>query len=424
MVVVKELVKVVESFRDEMVDTLMKLVEVPAIGPDNGGEGELDKALRLHEIIRGWPFDKIERIDVPDKRAKGGVRPNILAYYYGEAGPESPRLWILTHLDVVPPADLSQWTITEPFKPLVKDGRVYGRGSEDNGQSMVASLYAVKALMSLGIRPKRTVVLAFVSDEETGSRYGLGWLVKERPDLFRTDDLVLVPDAGNSEGTFIEVAEKSILWFKVRVRGKQVHASMPHLGLNPNTILPEYVGLLSKTLQEKYSLRDSLYEPPVSTFEPTILRSTSNAPNIIPSECEVVFDCRVLPNYSLDDILRDAENIARELEIKYGKLVGGEKLPSIKVEVVERLDAPPPTPPNSLIVKLLVRAIRELRKKEPKIVGIGGGTFAAYFRRLGIPAVVWSTIDETAHQPNEYSRIDNMVEDSKVMAALAVLEEG
>ncbi|MEM4032817.1 MAG: M20/M25/M40 family metallo-hydrolase, partial [Zestosphaera sp.] len=161
-----------------------------------------------------------------------------------------------------------------------------------------------------------------------------------------------------------------------------------------------------------------------STFEPTLWRSTSNAPNIIPGECEVVFDCRVLPNYSLDNVLRDAEDIAKELEGKHYRLVGSEKLPVIKVEVVERLDAPPPTPPDSLIVKLLVRAVKELRGKEPKIGGIGGGTFAAYFRKLGIPAVVWSTIDETAHQPNEYSKIDNMIEDSKVMAALAVLEEG
>lgn len=424
MVTVRELAKVVESFRDEMVSTLTELIEVPAIGPDNGGEGELDKALRLQEIIREWSFDDVVRVDVPDQRAKGGVRPNILAYYYGEAGPESPRLWILTHLDVVPPGDLTKWTVTEPFKPLVREGKIYGRGSEDNGQSMVASLYAVKALMSLGIRPKRTVVLAFVSDEETGSRFGLGWLVKEHPELFRRDDLVLVPDAGNSEGTFIEVAEKSILWFRVKVMGKQVHASMPHLGFNPNNTLLEYVSELSKILREKFSLRDDLYEPPTSTFEPTIWRSTSNAPNIIPSECEVVFDCRVLPNYRLDEILSNAENLAKELEARHGRLVGSEKLPIIKVEVVERLDAPPPTPPDSLIVRLLARAIKELRGKEPRIGGIGGGTFAAYFRRLGIPAVVWSTIDETAHQPNEYSKIENMVEDSKIMATLTMLEEG
>ncbi|HHC19533.1 MAG TPA: M20 family metallo-hydrolase, partial [Euryarchaeota archaeon] len=231
--------KEIERLKDEMVHTLMELIKVPAIGPDNGGEGEYDKAMKLLETIKDWPFDKIEKYDAPDPRAKNGVRPNILAYYYGEKGEESPRLWILTHLDVVPPGDLSKWTETKPFEPVIKDGKIYGRGSEDNGQSLVASLYAVRAMMNLGIRPKRTIVLAFVSDEETGSKYGIDWLMKEHPELFRKDDLVLVPDGGNEDGTFIEIAEKSILWLKLKVKGKQVHASMPEKGLNAHRVALE-----------------------------------------------------------------------------------------------------------------------------------------------------------------------------------------
>ncbi|RLF80452.1 diaminopimelate aminotransferase, partial [Thermococci archaeon] len=180
--------KEIEALREDMINTLVELIRIPAISPDSGGEGEYDKAQKLLEIIKDWPFDKVEVYNSPDKRAKNGVRPNILAYYYGEQGEKSPRLWILTHLDVVPPGDLGKWTITKPFEPVVRDGKVYGRGSEDNGQSLVASLYAVRALMNLDIRPKRTIILAFVSDEETGSKYGLEWLVKNHPELFRKDD--------------------------------------------------------------------------------------------------------------------------------------------------------------------------------------------------------------------------------------------
>ncbi|MCA6213874.1 MAG: succinyl-diaminopimelate desuccinylase [Thermococcaceae archaeon] len=415
------LFKEIEALRDDMVDTLVELIKIPAISPDSGGEGEYDKAQKLLEIIKDWPFDKIERYDAPDPRAKNGVRPNILAYYYGEQGEKSPRLWILTHLDVVPPGDLSKWTVTEPFKPLVKDGKIYGRGSEDNGQSLVASLYAVRALMNLGIRPKRTIVLAFVSDEETGSKYGLEWLIKEHPELFKKDDLVLVPDGGNEEGTFIEIAEKSILWMKIKVKGKQVHASMPGLGLNAHRVAIDYAKSLDEFLHEKYSARDDLFDPPESTFEPTMGGNPSDAPNIAPGEHEVVFDCRVLPQYSLDDILNDAQELAEKIKEKYKKEINGEVLPRIEIEVLQRLDAPAPTPRDSEIVKLLQKAIKEFRGKEAKIGGIGGGTFAAYFRRLGIPAVVWATLDETAHQPNEYAKIENMVEDAKIMAALALL---
>lgn len=413
--------KEIERLKDEMVNTLMELIRVPAIGPDNGGEGEYDKAMKLLEIIKDWPFDKIERYDAPDPRAKNGVRPNILAYYYGEKGEESPRLWILTHLDVVPPGDLSKWTETKPFEPVIKDGKVYGRGSEDNGQSMVASLYAVKAMMNLGIRPKRTIILAFVSDEETGSKYGIDWLMREHPELFRKDDLVLVPDGGNEEGTFIEIAEKSILWMRFKVKGKQVHASMPDKGLNAHRVVLELALEVDKLLHEKYSERDELFEPPESTFEPTMVKNPSESPNIIPGEHEIVFDCRILPKYSVDDVLSDVKEIAKRIEEKYKKEINGEILPKIELEIIQMFKAPAPTPEDSELVKLLKDAIKKLRGKEAKVGGIGGGTFAAYFRKLGIPAVVWATLDETAHQPNEYAKIENIVEDAKVMAALALL---
>ncbi|ASJ08310.1 diaminopimelate aminotransferase [Thermococcus siculi] len=411
----------IEKLRDEMVNTLVELIKIPAISPDYGYEGEYDKAQRLLGIIKDWPFDKVEVYNAPDERAKNGVRPNILAYYYGEKGEESERLWILTHIDVVPPGDLSKWTVTEPFKPLVKDGKIYGRGSEDNGQSLVASLYAVRALMNLGIRPKRTIVLAFVSDEETGSKYGIGWLMREHPELFRKGDLVLVPDGGNEDGTFIEVAEKSIIWFKVRVMGKQVHASMPDKGLNAHRVALDYAYHLDRLLHEKYAEKDKLFDPSESTFEPTMVHGPADSPNIAPGEHEVVFDCRVLPRYRLDDILNDARALAEEVKERYRKEIEGKVLPEIEIEILQRLDAPAPTDPNSEIVVLLKEALRKLRNKEAKVGGIGGGTFAAYFRKLGIPAVVWATLDEMAHQPNEYAKIDNMVDDAKVMAALALL---
>ncbi|HIP89242.1 MAG TPA: M20/M25/M40 family metallo-hydrolase, partial [Thermococcus paralvinellae] len=149
-------------------------------------------------------------------------------------------------------------------------------------------------------------------------------------------------------------------------------------------------------------------------FEPTMGGNPSDAPNIIPGEHEIVFDCRILPRYRLDDILNDAKELAKEVEKKYT----GAK---IEIEVMQRVDTPEPTPKDSEIVTLLQKAIKLLRNREAKVGGIGGGTFAAYFRMLGIPAVVWATLDETAHQPNEYARIDNMVEDAKIMAVLALL---
>lgn len=398
----------IESLKNEMTQTLIELIRIPAIAPENNGEGESKKAEKLTQILETLGFDKIERYDAEDERVPSKLRPNIVAYYYGEN--LSEKVWIITHLDVVPPGEESLWTVTKPFEPTIKKGRIYGRGSEDNGQSMVASIFAVKASKILGIKPKRTVALAFVADEEQGSTYGIQHLIKQG--LFKKDDLIVVPDGGNEEGSFIEIAEKSALWFRIRTTGKQVHASRPGKGLNAHRIGMEYALALDKMLHEKYSLKDEYFDPPESTFEVTKKEKNVDAVNIIPGEDIVHFDCRILPSYNLEGILKDIHGVAEEFERKTGA--------KIRIEVVQKKVAPKPTDANSKIVVMLNEAIKKVRGIEPKVGGIGGGTCAAFFRKIEVPAVVWSTIDEMAHQPNEYAKIENLVNDARVFAFLAI----
>ena len=391
-----------------MAQALMEIIRIPAIAPENLGEGELKKAEKLTQILEGIGFDEIKRFDAEDERVPSKKRPNVIAYYYGETRAE--KLWIITHLDVVPPGEESLWTITKPFEPSIKEGRIYGRGSEDNGQSMIASIFAIEALKNLGIKPTRTVALAFVADEEQGSRYGIQHLIKQG--LFQKDDLIVVPDGGNENGSFIEIAEKSALWFRVRTIGTQTHASRPDKGLNAHRIGMEYALALDKMLHEKYSLKDEYFDPPESTFEPTKKDKNVDAVNIVPGEDITYFDCRVLPNYNIDEILNEIHGLAEEFEKKTGA--------TIKIEVSQKSVAPKPTDANSKIVNMLKEAIKKVREVEPKVGGIGGGTCAAFFRRIGVSAVVWCTIDETAHQPNEYAKIENLVNDAKIYAFLTI----
>ncbi len=155
----QHLLKEIESLKPEMVAALAELVRVPAVAPENGGNGETQKAEKLMEILGTVGFDRIEHHDSSDSRVSSGKRPNIIAYLNGES--DAQRLWVVTHLDVVPPGEDSLWTVTKPFEPLVLEDKVYGRGSEDNGQSLVASLFAVAALKRLGVKPKLTVAFGF-----------------------------------------------------------------------------------------------------------------------------------------------------------------------------------------------------------------------------------------------------------------------
>jgi succinyl-diaminopimelate desuccinylase len=398
-----------QQFRAEMVEALMALIRVPAVGPENGGDGELTKAEKLTEILEEVGFDKIERYDAADSRVSSGKRPNIIAYYRGE--PNAKRLWIVTHMDIVPPGEESMWTITKPFEPLLKDGLVYGRGSEDNGQSLIASVFAVKALKRLNIKPKRTVALAFVADEEQGSTLGIQHLIGKG--LFGKDDLVVVPDHGNENGSFIEVAEKSLLWLRICTVGKQVHASSPNRGLNAHRVGMQVALALDKRLHEKYSVKDDVFDVPESTFEPTKKDKNVDAVNIIPGEDVAYFDCRILPKYDVDEVLEEITRVTAEFEKKTGA--------AIKFEVLQKQVAPELKDGNSEIAALLKKAIKEDRGLDAIVGGIGGGTCAAFFRKVGVPAVVWSTVNEVAHQPDEYSKVQNMVDDARVFALLATV---
>jgi succinyl-diaminopimelate desuccinylase len=405
----EKIAKRIDGFRDEMINFQIKLCALPAISPASGGEGEVKRAEFLLDFLKQSGFDDIEVIKAPDLDAPAGYRPNILAVLKGDSSARTA--WIMTHMDIVPPGDLAQWD-GDPFKAWVEGGKVFGRGVEDNQQDLVASLFAVKAFQAEGIRPSCNIGIALVADEETGSRKGIEYVLRNTV-AFRKNDLIVVPDAGNKDGTMIEVAEKGILWLKFRTIGKQTHASTPNKGINSFKAASFLITEL-ESLNRVFKEQDEIFEPPVSTFEPT--KKEPNVPNIntIPGEDIFYLDSRVLPQFSLDDVDREIGRIVKNIENKFKV--------KITVEDQQRAPAAPPTSPQAAVVTALRAAIKDVYEVDAKASGIGGGTVAALFRRAGYEAACWSRVDETAHQPNEYCHIDNMVGDSKVFAHIFLQE--
>ena len=401
-----KILQAAESLRGSMVDTLIHLCRIPAISPHNGGTGEEAKLQALKSIIESMNLKgatlRIERVD--DPASPTGSRPSLFLEYPGK---KSRRLCILSHIDIVPEGDRSLWTI-DPFDPVVKGTRIYGRGVSDNGTCLVSSLFALKALDDLGVTPEYSVLLAFVADEEMGSNFGLIPLLER--DIFRADDLVVVPDSGNDAGDFVEIAEKAMWRLAFTVTGKQVHASLPHTGLNACRVANMLAYEVDEALHKAFTQRDDTFDPPFSTFEPTRRAANVPAVNIIPGRERFEFDCRVLPSVSLDDAFNVVEKVRADVEARTGA----------KIELaVDRNDSAPSTSPDAEVCRLLVKSVREVLGVDPVTGGVGGGTFAAYFRRKGIPAVVWSQeCDGVAHQPDEYTETAYLVNNAKVFAVM------
>lgn len=404
----KALFKKIDTYKPAVIDWQTHMIACPAVSPHEGGAGEHAKAEYLLSVLKQMRFDEVTVIKAKDPKAKGGYRPNLVAKYYGHN--KNKTLWVMAHLDIVPPGDPKLWK-TDPFKAVVKGDKIYGRGSEDNQQGLVSGLLAVKAMMDLGIRPPCTYALLLNADEEIGSTYGIVEILKKHRNLFSKQDAFLVPDGGNPQGTMVEIAEKNMLWLKFTVQGKQTHASTPHSGANAHRAAAHLIVKLGD-LYKKFNKKNPLFAPEAaSTFEPT--KKEANVPNVntIPGTDVFYLDCRVLPCYKNEDVLKEIRKINAGIE-KQWKV-------KIKVDIVQS-HASLPTDKTAEIVALTTAAAKAVYKNNPRPMGVGGGTVGAYLRNAGYPTVVFSKLDDMAHQPNEYSSIKNTLGDAKVFAHIAL----
>ena len=364
--------------------------------------------------MEGWlkdnGFTNIQKIEAPDSRVSSGLRPSLIVTIPGKDDESAtngetanPCVWVMAHLDVVPTGDMSLWK-TNPWECVEKDGKLYGRGVEDNQQGLVSAAFAALYYLKKGIKPSHTIKLLFVADEENGSEYGIIYLL-EHFNLFKKEDLILIPDGGDKIGETIEIAEKNIMWMKVHVVGKQTHGSRPDTGANACLAACD-MSIRLHNLEKKFDKRDSLFEPDYSTFQPTKRLSNVASVNIIPGEDTFFMDCRILPCYSLETVTAQVNKIAAEIE-KEHKV-------KIDIEYPQKSESPA-TPVSSPVAQKLAAAIKTAHGIEAKFIGIGGGTVGAELRRKGFDAVVWSSMDETAHQPNEYCIIDNIIRDAETL---------
>ncbi|MBU4573458.1 MAG: M20 family metallo-hydrolase [Proteobacteria bacterium] len=401
---VQKLLERLDSYGDQMIEAQRELVAIPALGPTSGGEGEMKKAL----VVQGWLEElglEVRHEDCPDQRVPGGVRPNLWGVMPGGGG---PKVWVLGHLDVVPEGDRSLWS-SDPWTLRVEGDLIYGRGVMDNHAALVSGFFALKALKEEGIAPAGDVGLIAVADEETGSGYGLEHLLKKRPELFSPQDLILVPDVGDPDGSFIEVAEKSMLWLKVTVHGKQVHGSTPHKGVNALYTAARMM-IAARELAKGFGAADPLFDPMVSTCEPTRKEAGVSNVNTVPGRDVFYIDCRILPGVDLNQVMKAFEE-------RFGA-IAAEEGATVDLEVVNRLQAPKATDHQAPVVRALVEGIKRVRGLEPRVGGVGGGTVAAFFRQQNLPVAVWYSCEQSVHQPDEFARVSSMIADAKVLALI------
>jgi acetylornithine deacetylase/succinyl-diaminopimelate desuccinylase-like protein len=212
----------VDDARDEVIALTQELVRIPTV---NDGTPQSGYELAAAEFVqRSLAQDGIESRIFRSAEHRG----NIVASIGTGSG---PRLLYMSHLDVVPVEDESQWT-HPPFSGEIAEGRIWGRGAADMKSTVAAQAMALKLLQRAGVRLGGTLALASCADEEAGGAVGFGWMAQHHPELLRAD--YAINEGGGwpirSSGRLvypIPTGEKGRLEAHLRIKGRGWHASQP-----------------------------------------------------------------------------------------------------------------------------------------------------------------------------------------------------
>jgi acetylornithine deacetylase len=251
----KKICDYVEAHQQELVTLLQECVRIPSV---TGNEGPVQEWMesRFREMnleIKSFEADYNIVSKHPafiDSGISFKGRPNVIGIWKGNES--APSLTINGHCDVVSPEPVAAWT-KEPWGAEIEDGRLYGRGSLDMKGGFIAGMFAVKTLQALDLKPVGTVILESVIEEEAGA--GGGTLACMLQQCILSDAFIAL----EPQGPRITYCHAGVLYFRINVQGKTMHAGMAHEGVNAiGKILKIYEALVELNNQRH---REISFEP-------------------------------------------------------------------------------------------------------------------------------------------------------------------
>jgi acetylornithine deacetylase/succinyl-diaminopimelate desuccinylase-like protein len=440
--------QLLKEVEDEVTQVLTDLIRINTINPP-GNETAAAKYLSEHLSGEGFKCELYESTH---------ERGSLITRMKGTG--EKPSLLLLSHLDVVA-ADPKEWSV-DPFAGVVKDGFVWGRGALDMKGMTAIEIMVLKLLKRNRIKLKGDVILAATADEEQGGLSGADYLLRKYPEKIFAP---YVLNEGGGLGTptpngnvfTVQTAEKGILWFKVKAKGTPGHGSMPNVADNAiirmNKVISKLGNYRSKVLLvptvkkflEEIARKDPTVQEPFTrllehpelgevildelaktapqlaeeirprlrmTLTPTIIHGGVKE-NVIPSECETVFDCRILPEQESARTIGLIKSLLAEVD--------SEKLMFESLQVQEPSESTAETPLYDTISEVL-------REFEPNC-GVTptlttGGTDSRFFRRKGSvcygfqpmhPEEASGAVVKREHGIDERISIENLVFGTSVL---------
>jgi succinyl-diaminopimelate desuccinylase len=322
-------------------------------------------------------------------------------------GNGSPVLVFLGHTDVVPSGPVEAWS-SPPFEPVVREGKLYGRGAADMKSGVAAMVVALEAFVHANPQHAGTIALLLTSDEEGASIDGVRRVADEFRRRGQRIDACVVgePSSKQQLGDLVRIGRRGSLTGRLAVRGVQGHVAYPEKANNP---IHAFAPALAALATERWD--DGTEAFPPTSFQVSNIDSGTGADNVIPGELRAVFNFRFGTASTAASLRERTEAILRRHGIELG-------------EGASRLDwwlsGEPFATPAGPLRRAALAAIREQCGIDPELSTGGGTSDGRFIAPLGAEVVELGVCNASIHKLDEHVLLDEL---ERLPALYAVIIE-
>ena len=324
---------------------------------------------------------------------------------YAKLGKSSPNFCYAGHTDVVPPGNIKNWT-TNPFKPIVKNKKLIGRGANDMKASIACFVAAVSRFKNKNRNFKGSISLLITGDEEgiavNGTKRVVKYLKRKREKI--NFCIVGEPTNPNKLGEMIKIGRRGSLTGRLIVIGSQGHVAYPHRANNPsNTIIK----ILKRIKDLKLDRGTKNFQP--SNLEVTKINIDNHADNVIPGSAEAVFNIRFNDKHSSSSLKRKLNKIFKKVtktnksRFKVSYEVSGEAFL---------------TKPNKTTY-MIQNTIKKITGIKPKLSTSGGTSDARFIKNIA-PCLEFGLVGKTMHKIDESVSVSDLKKLTKIYEDILV----
>ena len=358
-----------------------ELIRFPSITPrDAGAINFLYKKLKLLGF-------KCKILEFKDKKSKP------IKNLYARFGTKQPNLCYAGHTDVVPPGNVNDWT-SNPFKPIIKNNHLIGRGANDMKSSIACFVSAVNKFLKETPNFKGSISFLITGDEEgyaiNGTKKVVEYLKKKKEKI----DFCVVgePTNPNKLGEMIKIGRRGSLSGKIEIFGIQGHVAYPHLLINPINTL---VNICKKLKEKKLDKGNKNFQP--SNLEFTEIFVDNKAHNVIPAKARVQFNIRYNNFHTSKTLKKKINSIVKKFCQRDGC--------KFKIHYLANGDSFLTKPEKTIY--MAKKIIKKITRVNPTFSTTGGTSDARFIRKIS-PCLEFGLVNKTMHKVDECVSISDL----------------